>query len=568
MDKHASNIVEQSPAHGAVYTRPWVVELILDLAGYTPDRNLVDALAVEPAVGEGAFFTQMAARLVASCQRQGRPLQDCLPALLAYESDPRSAAIAVSKTADTLIRLGVPKDLSQSLAHQWITVGNYLLESEKWLLANNGRDNQALLPPSELQADFVIGNPPYIRLEDIPTRENTLYRSMYRTMKGRADIYIAFYEAALCQLKPGGVLGFICADRWMFNQYGSALRNLITSNFNVKAIIEMHHAEAFESQVDAYPAITVISRQPQAQVILGNIKVNGQSIEPTALTGLLHSIETDDIDSVGMEGITARRTPPWFSADEPWLNISVERRLLLRRLEQDYPPLQDPITETRVGIGLATGADSVFITRDQEIVERERLLPLALTNDIRTGDLRWSNHYLINPWQNERLVDLTQYPRLKAYLDEHKPKLQKRNVAQRNPEVWFRTIDRVEEGLSARPKLYIPDIKSTIFPVLDTGVTYPHHNLYFITSGIWNLEILGAILMSDVGKFFVECYGVRMRGGYLRMQAQYLRRIHVPAPGRISEQLGEGLSRAFRERDVRAATALVLRLYEIDYIPS
>ncbi|MGB8645981.1 MAG: TaqI-like C-terminal specificity domain-containing protein, partial [Anaerolineae bacterium] len=263
-----------------------------------------------------------------------------------------------------------------------------------------------------------------------------------------------------------------------------------------------------------------------------------------------------------------RRTPPWFSADEPWLNISVERRLLLRRLEQDYPPLQDPITKTRVGIGLATGADSVFITRDQDIVERERLLPLALTNDIRTGDLRWSKHYLINPWQNEQLVDLAQYPRLKAYLDEHKLKLQKRNVAQRSPEVWFRTIDQVEEGLSARPKLYIPDIKSTIFPVLDMGGTYPHHNLYFITSGIWNLEILGAILMSDVGKFFVECYGVRMRGGYLRMQAQYLRRIHVPAPGTISEQLGEGLIRAFRERDVRAATALALRLYEIDYIPS
>ena len=50
------------------------------------------------------------------------------------------------------------------------------------------------------------------------------YRSTFATMKGRADLYVAFCEAALYQLKPKGVCGFICADRWMRNQYGAALR--------------------------------------------------------------------------------------------------------------------------------------------------------------------------------------------------------------------------------------------------------------------------------------------------------------------------------------------------------
>lgn len=40
-------------------------------------------------------------------------------------------------------------------------------------------------------------------------------------MKGRADIYVAFFEAAMWQLRPGGICAFICADRWMLNQYGS-----------------------------------------------------------------------------------------------------------------------------------------------------------------------------------------------------------------------------------------------------------------------------------------------------------------------------------------------------------
>ena len=63
---------------GVVYTKPWVVELMLDLAGYGEKSNLVDCLAIEPSAGDGAFLVLMVERLVSSCRRQGRPL-DCPP---------------------------------------------------------------------------------------------------------------------------------------------------------------------------------------------------------------------------------------------------------------------------------------------------------------------------------------------------------------------------------------------------------------------------------------------------------------------------------------------------------
>jgi hypothetical protein len=69
---------------------------------------------------------------------------------------------------------------------------------------------------------------------------------------------VGFYEAALRSLKEQGVCAFICADRWMLNQYGAELRSLVTSNFAVEAVIEMHSAAAFEDDVSAYPAITLI----------------------------------------------------------------------------------------------------------------------------------------------------------------------------------------------------------------------------------------------------------------------------------------------------------------------
>jgi hypothetical protein len=234
---------------------------------------------------------------------------------------------------------------------------------------------------------------------------------------------------------------------------------------------------------------------------------------------------------------------------------------LLRRLEQQFPSLE---SAARVGIGVATGNDGVFITRDADLVERPRLLKLALASDICEGTMNWSGHYLVDPWNTDGLVNLEEYPRLRAYFEKHATVLKKRHTAAKNIRGWFKTIDRVTHTLTAQPKLYIADIKNILDPVLDRGETYPHHNLYFIQSDQWNLEVLGGLLMSAVGQFFVESYGVRMRGGYLRFQAQYLRRIRVPDPHALSAAQTEELVEAFRRRDRQHATRVALEVYGIE----
>src|SRR5690606_14487125 len=72
--------------------------------------------------------------------------------------------------------------------------------------------------------------------------------------------YIPFIERSLTALKPGGQLGFICADRWMKNRYGGPLRKLVATNFHLKCYVDMVDTPAFHSDVIAYPAITVIAR--------------------------------------------------------------------------------------------------------------------------------------------------------------------------------------------------------------------------------------------------------------------------------------------------------------------
>ncbi|HRF60679.1 MAG TPA: Eco57I restriction-modification methylase domain-containing protein [Fimbriimonadaceae bacterium] len=521
---------------GVVYTKRWVVELLLDLAGYLPEKALAGELLVEPSAGDGSFLLGAVARLIESCLLHKTPLIESKAAIIAYELDAASADRARRSVSDLLLGAGAKEGDADVLVDSWIRTGDYLLESRGM----------------RSKADFVIGNPPYIRLEDLEDG-GLLYRSAYPTMKGRADIYVAFFEAALRQLAPGGVCGFICADRWMFNQYGGELRKLVASGFSVETVAQMHQADAFEDQVSAYPAVTIIRRAPQGSVVVA-------SLSPGAERKGVRALVQELSGSAGSsEATNAARLEKWFKGSGPWSLIEPGKQALLRRLEAEFPMLE--ATSARVGIGIATGADNVFITSDAGAVESERMLPLTLAQDVRGGEVAWSGTYLVNPWNGRGLVDLNEYPKLQVHFEKYRERLEKRHVGKRNPGSWYRTIDRVDHALIRAEKLYLPDMATRIAPVLDSGGTYPHHNLYFITPGLWDARALGGLLLSDVAQFFVEAYGVRMRGGYLRFQAQYLRRISLPYVSDVSSAQAKALIVAFETRDVAAANAVAAELY-------
>lgn len=524
---------------GVVYTKRWVVELLLDLSGYSQKTNLVDSLAIEPAAGDGAFLGPMIERLMESCRALGRPLSQCQNSLIAYELDQDSAACARTVIRGLLANHGVKGPLAKQLTEAWIVNKDYLLETDT------------------RQADFIIGNPPYVRLEDIPKETASVYRSAYPTMRGRADLDVAFFEAALRQLKTGGVCAFICADRWMRNQYGAELRQLISSAYGVEILLSMHHANAFDDNVDAYPAITVIRNTKQRTTIVASADQDAEQIHPKQLATALQTKRRHVLP----QGIHRAEVTTWFKGSEPWPCHSPEQLALLRRLEDQFAPLE---MNAKVGIGVATGNDRLYITTDPDLVEPSRLLKLALAKDLADGTVRWSGHYLVNPWSHDGLVNLKAYPKLQAYYERHATALKKRHTAKGNTDKWYKTIDRVDHTLTHTHKLYIPDIKNTLEPVLDRGETYPHHNLYFIQSDEWDLEVLGGLLLSKVGQFFVQSYGTRMRGGYLRFQAQYLRRIRVPAPHTLSKTQSHELRDAFHLRDRARATQAAMDLYEID----
>ena len=181
--------------------------------------------------------------------------------------------------------------------------------------------------------------------------------------------------------------------------------------------------------------------------------------------------------------------------------------------------------------------------------------------DIKSGEFQWTKNYLVNPWREDGLVGLGEYPKLSAYLHSRGTVLMGRNIAKRNPKSWHRTIDRVNLGLLERPLLLLEDMKARPHPVLTPTGYYPHHNLYYIYSDEWDLSALGGLIMSDLVERQISAFCVKMRGGTLRFQAQYLRRVRIPRPTDVPLQLMEELNSAFMARNRSAATQTAEAIY-------
>lgn len=533
---------DTASTRGAIYTRREVVEFILDLVGYTADKPLHQSRLLEPSFGEGSFLLPAIERLIAAWNKnfagQAPALAQLADCIRAIELHRPAYETTKEKVILLLQQHGISYDSATELADQWLVCGDYLLT------------------PLERRFDFVVGNPPYVRQELIPDALLAEYRSRYRTIYDRADLYIPFIERSLTLLAKQGQLSFICADRWMKNRYGGPLRKMIAVAFHLKFYIDMVGTAAFESEVTAYPAITVIIRKKSSVTRVSH----RPELSADALSRLSSMLLAENLPA---QNVLVKEINGVVDGEEPWILESSDQLALVRRLEALFPAIEE--AGCKIGIGVATGADKAFIGPYDELdVESDRKLPLVMTRDIESGSVHWRKQGVINPFAEDgTLVDLAQYPRLRQYLEERKEVIARRHCAAKAPQNWYRTIDRIWPALAKRPKLLIPDIKGTAHVVYEDGFLYPHHNLYYITSDTWDLRALQAVLLSGIARLFVSVYSTKMRGGYMRFQAQYLRRIRIPRWEAVPATVRDALINAAVAQDMTACNRAVFMLYEM-----
>lgn len=524
---------------GAIYTKTEVVDFILDLVGYRADSSLCQARLLEPSCGGADFLVPAVERLLLSLNENEKSTDSLLSCIRAYDVSTEAIDESRDKVGTVLRVAGFSGRETDQLLRAWIIQADFLMEP---------------IPLDSGGFTHIVGNPPYIRQEAIPDKLLKSYRDRYISMYDRADIYVPFIERSLGLLADGGMLGFICSDRWMKNRYGAPLRRIVSEEFHLLAHVDMTSCPAFDSEVVAYPAVTILTR--------GKGTTTRAAYRPEISARSLQSLSLGLLGKKKHKGVAAAKNV--VKDSEPWLLDDFKRLNAIRFLEKMFPPLEE--AGCKVGIGVATGADKVYIRHDEELnVEASCKLPLVTTKDIESGELNWHGKSVLNPFQSDgTLNSLEDNPRFSQYIHEHMDIIKRRNVAKRNKQNWYRTIDRIYPDLLKSPKLLIPDIKGEAHVVYDKGEYYPHHNLYYITSTDWDLRSLQALLLSRVAQAFVATYSLRMRGDFLRYQAQYLRRIRIPRWHDVSTPLRKKLRAAATARDLEACDSVARELYGID----
>lgn len=535
LSSHLDDWSNSDSDKGEIFTSPEIVSYMLKLCELEEIAFEASTRILEPSCGGGEFVEAIAeiiSQQIKNSKTKPR-VEEVKRKVLSFDLIIENVEITQSKVI-SIFQLHYPPEEARSIALSWVRHGDFLL--------------------TEVDGNFshIIGNPPYIRVENIPKPLLQEYRSRFSTMTDRADIYIGFFEKSLYLLNQHGKLCFICTDRWTKNRYGSRLRSLIDEKFNLDLYVDLYGTQPFQSKVMTYPAITLISRKiTNNTVILHSSKSVHELAQQT-----LNAIKNGHSDN---KNITVRKISA--SGTQPWLFGSIDELQLIQKLESNFPLIEN--VGCKVFIGAATGNNKIYFVDDNTEIEKDRLIPLVTSGDIRRGKSAVKGKFIINTYDENGVIELEHYPKLKSYLERHKPVLEKRHVAKKNPTQWFKTIDRVYPARARREKLLIPDIGSEFTVVYDGGVFHPNNSIYYICSETWDLHALKAVLISGIGRLFIETYSTKVANGHLRFQAQHLRRICVPDWNTLDQRSKNLLSRAGIEDDLPLARKIVSEIYKL-----
>ncbi|MBL3601804.1 MAG: Eco57I restriction-modification methylase domain-containing protein [gamma proteobacterium endosymbiont of Lamellibrachia anaximandri] len=517
---------------GQIYTRPEVVDFMLTSIGLNDCENIDSLRILEPSCGKGEFVYAIAQRLINSSK--------CKPTI----NQLLNKIVAVDLVGSSLqeAKLKIKKLLRGA---------GYSIEDISILLENWFHNADFLLEDMQQKFTHVVGNPPYVRVENIPKGLLNEYRRRFSTMTDRADLYIPFFEKSLSLLTNNGKLSFICTDRWTKNTYGKSLRRFISDNYALELFVDLYGVAAFDKEVMTYPAITQIARR------------KGDTTALIHAPSFTQKNAKEVLKAIGNQPSNIKIRKNIVNGLNPWLLGSSDQIVLIHKLEREHPLLEE--TGCKVYIGAATGANKIFIVEPECVdIEKNRLLPVITANELKNGVIQWHGKYLVNTYDEYGVVSLNDYPKLASYLNSHKESLCKRHVAKKDTEKWFKTIDRVYEERLKLEKLLIPDISSDPVVIHDKGTYHPNNSIYYICSNEWDLHALRVVLLSNITKMFISSYSTKIANGYLRFQAQHLRKLCIPLWDSIDGDLKNRMIEAGVSNDTASFNQLACEMYGLN----
>jgi len=519
--------------HGKHYTPVELADFLAtrtlsQLDGSRPIRVL------DPACGDGELL--LAAHRAAVALGLDADLE-----LVGYDLDPT----AVSVARDRAFAAGVP----------------IRVEHADFLAVSRSLGTHAV--------DAVITNPPYVRTQQLG-QEFAQELAEEFGLQGRVDLTHPFVTLMPKLLRPGGVLGLLCSNRFMTTKAGVNVRRVLQRDLTPVEVFDLGDTRLFEAAV--LPAIVVaLNRptqgEPDCPFSSAYEDANADPHDSLSLFAALVS-DTDSSVTHGGRNIRVRvgRLAHSLTPADPWRLAHTAGGGWLQAIESATWKTFGDIAKIRVGI--KTTADAVFIGKDWERrnpqPEAELLLPL-ITHD---GVVAWrvdemKSMKVLYPYDLSKpkrtLVDMREYPRAMSYLASHAERLKGRKYVIEGGRQWYEIWVPQRPADWAAPKIVFPDISVAAQFALDESGAVVNGDCYWISVTDVGSEDLALLMLavanSSLGqRYYDEVCGNKLYAGRRRWMTQYVARLPLPFPDSdAARELVAAARKLVRSADPEAA---------------
>ena len=421
--------------------------------------------------------------------------------------------------------------------------------------------------------DIVIGNPPYIQLQNDGGKLGKLYQPCgFKTFASTGDIYCLFYERGHQLLREGGHLCYITSNKWMRAGYGEKTRDFLAKETNPKLLIDFAGVKIFESAtVDTNILLFSKSNNRHETVCAVTNKQNKDSVKNLS------------------DFVKSNQSLCDFSSCDSWVILSPIEQSIKSKIESVGTPLKD--WDINIYRGVLTGCNEAFIisgekreeilqncaTEDEKKRTAELIRPILRGRDIKRYGYEWAKLYLIATFP-ARKYNIEQYPSVKHYLlsfaydyliennnelvaknhlEEYCMKklsqsgeyiiINGKHVLDRNgnkekgrkktTNKWFETQDSISYWDDFfKPKLFYADITQELNFALCNDVMFCNNTTYFLTAD--NPSILPRLqhyLNSKLMDWYYRTLSVQLGEKAVRMFSIYV--LNIPIPKSLQEEI-------------------------------
>ncbi|RBY88560.1 N-6 DNA methylase [Blastococcus sp. TF02A-26] len=495
--------------HGKHYTP-------LDLADFLATRTLSrlgasDRLTIlDPACGDGELL--LAAHRAAVALELDAELE-----LVGYDLDPIAVTIARERAAAA----GVPVQIEQA----------------DFLTASRNLGAHAV--------DAVITNPPYVRTQQLGQEFAQKLASEFG-LQGRVDLTHPFVAIMPKILRPGGILGLLCSNRFMTTKAGVNVRRILQTDLTPVEVFDLGDTRLFDAAV--LPAIVIAANERDTGGLdcpFSSAYEKSEAV-PHAGLSLFSALVAETDSTVSHDGraiaVKVGRLAHSSTPTDPWRLAHASGDTWLSSIESATWKTFGDIAKIRVGI--KTTADAVFIGKNWESrspqPEAELLLPLITHDDVaawRVGEMK--SMKVLYPYDLRKpkrtLVDMREYPGAMSYLESHAERLKGRKYVIEGGRQWYEIWVPQRPADWAAPKIVFPDISVAAQFALDESGAIVNGDCYWISVtdiGSQELALLMlAVANSSLGqRYYDEVCGNKLYAGRRRWMTQYVARLPLPFP--------------------------------------